>query len=167
MATGEAAARRLAARLAETKKRIVLAESCTAGLAAATLARVPGISNWLCGSAVTYRESTKVQWLGVLPSDLRHETAVSEVVARQMATGALHRTPEADVAVSITGHLGPNAPAESDGLVFIGCAVRRPDGTIREWASRLLLTERIRLPRQQEAASLLLCHACDALTDVQ
>jgi len=113
--------------LRETRQRLVLAESCSGGLVAAALVGVPGISEWLCGSAVTYRDKTKHGWLGVAQEALDDPrvTAVSEIVARQMAVGALQRTPEADLAVTTTGHLGPGAPAGQDGLVFLGVATRR------------------------------------------
>jgi len=106
--------------------RIVLAESCTSGLLAATLGRIPGISESLCGSAVTYRNATKAGWLGVdreLLDDPKI-TAVSDSVARQMAMGVLQLTPEANLAVSVTGHLGPDAPAGQDGIVFVGILQR-------------------------------------------
>lgn len=119
------AARDLAEQLARARVRLVLAESCTAGLVAALLGEIPGISEWWCGSAVVYREATKTAWLGVAPRDLAKFTAVSAEVARGMACGALERTPEADVAVAVTGHLGPASPAGQDGLVFVGSAVRR------------------------------------------
>jgi nicotinamide mononucleotide (NMN) deamidase PncC len=47
-----------------------------------------------------------------------------------MARKVLARTPEADIAASVTGHLGPNAPPALDGLVFIGIAIRslKPHG---------------------------------------
>jgi len=106
MAELEEAARQLAHRLAETRMRLVLAESCTGGLVAATLATIPGISQWFCGSAVTYRDQTKIDWLDVSATHLVHLTAVSEEVAGEMATGVLQGTQEADLAVSITGHLG-------------------------------------------------------------
>ena len=70
--------------------RVVFAESCTAGLIAATLARVPGISNHLCGSAVVYRNETKTAWLSVSADDLADETIgpVSEPVAESMGSGS-------------------------------------------------------------------------------
>ena len=116
----------VAGRLAAKELRVVFAESCTAGLISASLAAVPGISAWLCGSQVTYREATKSQWLGVTSGQLERHTAVSEVVASQMVVGALNSTPEADLALSITGHFGPNAPPHQDGVVFIGIAHRSP-----------------------------------------
>jgi len=102
--------------------RIVFAESCTAGLLAATLSRVPGVSSCLCGSFVTYRDDSKAKWLKVNQHDLDDPkvTAVSETVAQQMVSGALAMTPEATIALSITGHLGPDSPRELDGVVFIG-----------------------------------------------
>lgn len=104
--------------------KIVFAESCTGGLVSATLARVPGVSNFHCGSAVVYRLDTKTKWLGVPSSMLLDLGAVSEPVARAMAEGVLSVTPEADLAASVTGHLGPNAPPDQDGLIFVGIAIR-------------------------------------------
>lgn len=120
----EEAAWQLADNLQRYQTPIVFAESCTAGLVSATLATVPGISQWLCGSAVTYQEATKISWLGVHPQDLENFTAVSEQIAHSMAVSALRITPNADIAVAVTGHLGPNAPAELDAVIFIGTAVR-------------------------------------------
>ena len=61
----QAKAEVVATRLAERQERLVLAESCTGGLICATLATIPGISQWLCGSSVVYRETTKRDWLGI------------------------------------------------------------------------------------------------------
>ena len=104
--------------------KVVFAESCTGGLISATLARVAGISSVHCGSAVVYRLDTKTHWLGVSASMLIDPGPVSEPVAVAMAEGVLSRTPEAEMAVSITGHLGPNAPVNQDGQVFVGIARR-------------------------------------------
>jgi PncC family amidohydrolase len=122
----EACCRQVAEQLSGAGLRIVFAESCTAGLLSSSLGAIPGASSLLCGSLVVYREASKQQWLGVTADQLSRYTAVSEVVARQMVVGALAATPEADLAVSITGHLGPDAPAEQDGLVFLGIGRRSP-----------------------------------------
>ncbi len=150
---------RLAEHLVTARQRIVFAESCTAGLVSATLAQVPGVSEWLCGSAVTYRARTKIAWLDVSEGDLHRLSAVSDEVARQMAMGVLARTPEADLSVSITGHLGPNAPTEADGLVFIGAARRVAWVVSTESVQRIMLKERDRVPRQREAAARVLQRA--------
>ena len=147
-------------RLAAGGTRVVLAESCTGGLVSALLTRMPGMSQYLCGSAVTYREATKTQWLDVAPALLERYTAVSGEVATQMAVGALVHTPEADVAVSVTGHLGPDAPPDQDGLIYIGLARRAAvTGAIVSQAARShRLTAADRVPRQEEAAlQVLMC----------
>jgi len=119
-----------AARLAECVKaratRIVCAESCTGGLVSAALAQIPGISEFHCGSAVVYRLDTKTQWLDVPAAILLDPGPVSDVVARAMVAGVLHHTPAAEWAAAITGHLGPHAPVEQDGLVYIGIGRRQP-----------------------------------------
>lgn len=156
-------AEKLATVLAQQNVRIVLAESCTAGLASAALAQIPGISQWHCGSAVTYREATKQAWLDVSAADLKQFTAVSEPVARQMALGVLEKTPEADFAASITGHLGPEAPEGFDGVVFIATARRTNAQTelLRVQQMKLQATERV--ARQNEAAATLLHLLCESI----
>lgn len=152
----EAAAAAAAEALKQRHRQVVFAESCTAGLAAATLATIPGISDYHCGSAVTYRNDTKHCWLGVREEDLQKYTAVSDVIARQMALGVLVKTPEAEFAVSVTGHLGPNAPDGFDGLVFIGAAQRRSGGVEVVGADRIVLESTARRDRQIEAATNVL-----------
>src|SRR5688500_6750570 len=96
-------ARRVAEELARRRLRLVLAESCTAGLISATLAKTPGISEWLCGSAVVYRNATKIAWLGV-PATVMEDPGsgpVSPQCAEAMARGALDQTPEAQLSLSI------------------------------------------------------------------
>ncbi len=141
--------------LANRRRRIVLAESCTGGMVSAELAKIPGVSDWFCGSAVTYRVDTKKQWLGVAEADIERHTAVSSQVAEQMATGVLASTPKAHFAASITGHFGPHAPAGFDGVVFIATATRGLRGSLTN-AHRFQLQSVDRLSRQIEASGLVL-----------
>jgi len=157
----------LAALLAEADRRLVLAESCTAGLVAASLGRVPGISRHLCGSLVSYRESAKTHWLGIPPAIFERHTVASEAVARLMAAGALMATPEADLAASVTGHLGPNAPPEQDGLIYIGLAERNVETgeALPTKLRRCRLVNRDRLLRQREAALCVLALLLETLEE--
>lgn len=108
---------------------LATAESCTGGLVAALLTEVPGSSAALDRGFVTYSNAAKADMLGVPPALIAAEGAVSEGVARAMATGALARS-RADVAVSITGVAGPGGgtAAKPVGLVHFACA--RRDGTV-------------------------------------
>ena len=151
-----ATAKTLASLLAERRVRVVFAESCTAGLVSATLARVPGISEWHCGSAVAYRYQTKTDWLGVSARDLAKYSAVSEPIARQMALGVLRNTAEADYSAAVTGHLGPQAPPELDGVIFISIAHRRAGKPRVVDVGRFQLAKISRVRRQQESARLVL-----------
>lgn len=151
------AAQRLGAVLARRQTdRIVLAESCTAGLAAALLGQVPGISNWFCGSAVTYRQSTKIEWLGVASQTLESETAESLATTKEMASGVLGSTPEATLAAAITGHLGPDAPPEIDGRVYLAVAARNGDGQQIIATEDVQLRCQTRIERQYESAVQML-----------
>ncbi|HET6326259.1 MAG TPA: CinA family protein [Planctomycetaceae bacterium] len=104
--------------------QLVLAESCTGGLVAALLTRIPGVSEVLCGSAVVYQVETKARWLRVSRDLLEKPGPVSREVASAMAAGALTSTPHATVSAAITGHLGPGAPPPQDGLAFLAFASR-------------------------------------------
>jgi PncC family amidohydrolase len=155
------ASRELARWLRERHFKIVFAESCTAGLASAALARVPGISDHLCGSAVAYRNETKVRWLRVSRRTLDGEGAVSAEVAQQMAAGVLRSTPEADFSAAVTGHLGPLAPPEQDGIVYVAVG-RRGGREHRVDVWRFRLRSKTRWARQQEAAWRVLQRALRA-----
>lgn len=129
-----AQAEKLAKELKKRKQRVVFAESCTGGLVSATLARIAGVSEVLCGSLVVYRNDSKAKWLGIPAGVLRDPGPVSAEVAMQMATRLLKMTPEATIAAAVTGHLGPNAPKELDGLVFVAVCMRgkQEAGRLRE-----------------------------------
>jgi PncC family amidohydrolase len=160
-------AQEVAAALQSSGRQLVLAESCTAGLVAASLGSVPGISQHLCGSAVVYQERTKVAWLGVSESTLQRIGAVSEEVADEMATSILERTPFADLSAAVTGHLGPDAPAELDGVVFIAVKARDEPAKIERHvlgADAELTRQELRAWRQVRAAEIVLRSILAALS---
>lgn len=146
--------------------RLVLAESCTAGLVAAEMGKIPGISEFMCGSMVVYRTPTKKAWLGI-SSDLLENSSIGPVSAHvtlALAVAILERTPEATVAAAITGHLGPFAPPWMDGQVYC-VVVRRGVKSKTEDVKSLTLSSppaadmddlARRGARQKEAANALL-----------
>lgn len=153
----------VAGALALSGRRIVFAESCTCGMVACELGKIPGISAWLCGSAVTYQSETKSAWLDVDPVQIDTHTAVSNEVARSMAVGVLAKTPHADLSVSITGHFGPDAPDGFDGVVFIGVAKRDEHGKMGCTVTRHPLSTVDRRSRQSEATELVFQKVLEAL----
>ncbi len=124
-----ALAQRLGARLAASGRRIATAESCTGGWIAKALTDVPGSSAWFGTGLVCYSNESKRMLLGVAASDLAEHGAVSEVVVRAMARGALERAP-ADVTVAVSGIAGPDGgtAAKPVGTVWIGWAWRSATG---------------------------------------
>ena len=123
------------------------------------------MSGWHCGSAVVYREPTKTAWLGISPEDLRQHNVVSEEIARQMALGVLRRTPEAHLSAAITGHLGPDAPDDLDGIVCMAVANLNDEGLSILLAKKHQLQANDRVDRQYEAAEELLRQATTSLLE--
>jgi len=110
----------VARRLIETGTTLAVAESCTGGLVTHRLTEVPGVSEVLLESAVTYSNASKVRRLGVPEELLRAKGAVSEEVARAMALG-IARTSGASVGVAVTGIAGPGggSPEKPVGLCYV------------------------------------------------
>jgi nicotinamide-nucleotide amidase len=106
--------------LAEAKKTIVTAESCTGGMIAAALTDVPGSSAAFYGGYVTYANAAKSRMIHVQARLIRDYGAVSNQVARAMADGA-RNTARADFAVAVTGIAGPDGGSEKKpvGLVYV------------------------------------------------
>jgi nicotinamide-nucleotide amidase len=106
---------------------LATAESCTGGLVAERLTRVPGSSDVFRGAIVAYANDVKERELGVPEEILREHGAVSAETAAAMAAGVRERL-DTDVGVSVTGVAGPGGgTAEKPvGLVYIG--VSSPSG---------------------------------------
>ena len=115
-------AARLMHALCDRKLRIATAESCTGGMLAALLTDIEGASHGFERGFVTYTEESKHELLGINEDVLKHNEAVSEVVARAMAEGALARS-HADFALAVTGFAGPAGDHEQ-GLVHMALARR-------------------------------------------
>ncbi len=114
---------RLVSSCSENGIHVSTAESCTAGLVAASIADVAGASNVLLGGAVTYTDAIKHRVLHVSEETLEHCTAVSERCAEELAEGS-RALFGSDAAVSVTGYAGPGGGTEQDpvGTVCFGLA---------------------------------------------
>ena len=109
---------------------LAIAESCTGGMVAAALTEPPGASATFLWGAVTYSNAAKRDMLGVAQWTLVAHGAVSEEVAREMASGARARS-GAVLAVAITGIAGPGgSEVKPEGRVCF--AVASPDGVTTE-----------------------------------
>ena len=109
-------------------KSVTFAESCTGGLLASLLTKIPGSSNIFNGSLVTYSNAIKHAWLGVKEETLEAFGAVSEETVEEMLQGAL-RIANADYAVAISGIAGPGGatPTKPVGTVVVGCKSRHSE----------------------------------------
>ncbi len=108
----------LAAVLVQRGWMLATAESCTGGMIAAACTDLAGSSQWFERGFVTYSNAAKTELLGVDEALIARNGAVSEVVARAMAFGAVRHS-RAQVAVAVTGVAGPT-----------GGSIEKPVGTV-------------------------------------
>jgi nicotinamide-nucleotide amidase len=108
------------AELERRQSRLAVAESCTGGLIGARLTAVPGSSRVFVGGVVAYADAVKLDLLGVSADALAAHGAVSEPVAREMASG-IARTLGTEAALAVTGIAGPDGGTEEKpvGTVWI------------------------------------------------
>jgi nicotinamide-nucleotide amidase len=107
--------------------KVAVAESCTGGWVSHLIVSEAGSSRWFERGWVTYSNTAKTEELGV-PADLiEQHGAVSEEVARAMASGSASRA-GVQWGVGITGVAGPTGgtPEKPVGTVWI--AVAGPGG---------------------------------------
>lgn len=99
---------------------VAVAESCTGGLLGARLTAIPGSSDVVMGGVIAYANAVKQNLLGVEEETLVAHGAVSEEVARHMAT-AVRAVAKANVGLAITGVAGPSGgtPEKPVGTVWI------------------------------------------------
>lgn len=106
--------------LEKSELTVTTAESCTGGLLAGRIVNVPGASNVFCEGFITYSNKSKRKILDVSKSTLKKYGAVSQQVAKEMATGGVFAA-DADACVAVTGIAGPDGGTEEKpvGLVYI------------------------------------------------
>jgi nicotinamide-nucleotide amidase len=140
-------------RRAET---VATAESCTGGLLAERLTRIPGSSAWMLGAVVAYADAVKRELLGVDPGILERHGAVSRPVAEALAQGARQRL-AASWGIGITGIAGPGGGTPEKPVGTVHLALAGPADT-EAWQRRL------RLPGDRLTVRLLAAQwALDAL----
>ncbi|MBG93010.1 MAG: competence/damage-inducible protein A [Chloroflexi bacterium] len=104
--------------LIEKKLTLGLMESATGGLMADTLTNIPGSSNYLKGSLVTYATETKVS-MGVSKKIIDKYGVISRETAEAMAIRAKELL-NTDIAISITGIAGnEEVEAQKPGTMHI------------------------------------------------
>ena len=109
-------------------RRVAIAESCTGGLVSAAITEIPGSSEMFEAGYVTYSNAAKIYELKVSEDVVDTFGSVSVATAWAMARGALASS-DADVAVAITGIVGPGGgtPSKPVGTVVFARAERDAD----------------------------------------
>ncbi|HLE84569.1 MAG TPA: CinA family nicotinamide mononucleotide deamidase-related protein [Thermoanaerobaculia bacterium] len=130
--------------LSERRLTLATAESCTGGLVAERLTRVPGSSAYFVGGVVAYSDAVKTAFLGVPAALLAEHGAVSEPVARAMAEGA-RRALGSDWALAVTGVAGPGGGSDEKPVGTVDLAWAGPGGATDHRRVRFLgARERVR-----------------------
>ncbi len=130
---------------------LAVAESCTGGMVAQRITSVPGASRSFLGGAIVYSDELKHAFAGVSPEMIAEHGAVSEEVAKALATGIRLRT-GATLGLAVTGIAGPTGATDDKpvGLVYIALSsaektesieknFRGDRNRVREWSTQQAL----------------------------
>jgi nicotinamide-nucleotide amidase len=120
---GESMEQTVARELTRHQLTIAAAESCTGGLFAERLTRIPGSSAYFRGGVVCYSNDLKSAWADVPAEVIAAKGAVSSEVAQALAAGIRWRA-GATLGIGITGIAGPagGTPEKPVGLVHLALA---------------------------------------------
>ena len=114
--------------LTDHRATIAAAESCTGGLLAERLTRIPGSSNYFLGGVVCYSNEMKTAWADVPAELISAKGAVSSEVAFALAEG-IRRSVKSTLGVGITGIAGPSGGSEDKPVGTVHIALAAPSGT--------------------------------------
>jgi nicotinamide-nucleotide amidase len=107
---------------------ISVAESCTGGMLAERLTRVPGSSGYFKSGMVVYSNQSKIELAGIPPLLLEMEGAVSREVAIGLADSVRDRV-QTTIGVGVTGIAGPSGGSPEKPVGTVHVAVAGPHGT--------------------------------------
>ena len=112
-------------KLTKKKATLSVAESITGGGLASAITEISGSSKVFVGGVIAYDDAIKISELKVDAKTLKKFTAVSEEVAKEMATGVLKKF-KTDYAIATTGVAGPGkAYGQKAGTVWIAIASKK------------------------------------------
>ena len=142
--------------LARQKKTLATAESCTGGLLAERVTRVPGSSTYFPGGIVTYSDDSKTDLLGIPKETIAKNGAVSEAVAGEMAAHVKAKY-RSDYGIGITGIAGPSGGSAEKpvGTVHVALASPGQNGIEHRHARFPGDRGRVRLQSTQWALNML------------
>ena len=149
------------AECAAREATVAVAESCTGGMLGMRFTAVPGSSRTFLGGTIAYANAVKTRELGVPPEVIAEHGAVSEPVARAMATGVRLRF-GSTIGLGITGIAGPDGgtPEKPVGTVWVGVDIGGDVHAVRvvlpgdrheiRWRAAQLALDRLRLAFRRE-----------------
>lgn len=115
-------------KLKKLKATVSVAESITGGGIGAALTDISGASQVFLGGVIAYSDNAKIKELGISKVTLKKSSAVSEVIAIEMAE-AVRKKFKSDYGISTTGVAGPGkAYGQKAGTVWI--AISSANNTI-------------------------------------
>ena len=108
-------------KLIQKKLTISVAESCTGGLLAHNLNKLPNSSKYFQMGLITYSNEAKIKILKVNKNIIKKYGAVSKECCKSMVQN-LSKVSKSKINVSITGIAGPGGASKNKplGLVYIG-----------------------------------------------
>ena len=118
--------KKLHKKLIDKKLTISVAESCTGGLLASNLTKLPNSSKYFQMGLITYSNEAKIKILKVNKNIIQKYGAVSKECCEAMVKN-LSKISKSKINVSITGIAGPGGGTKDKpvGLVYIGIKMGR------------------------------------------
>ena len=123
-------------RLCDRELTVATAESCTGGMLAALLTDIEGAGHGFDRGFVTYTKDAKHDLLGIERDVLDRNDAVSEVVARAMAEGALSARMPTSPSASPASPARPATAAKRAWSISRWPAATVPPGTAKSTSER-------------------------------
>jgi nicotinamide-nucleotide amidase len=154
---GESMEEVVARELMLNQATVATAESCTGGLLAERLTRIPGSSNYFLGGVVSYSNALKSAWVDVPAEIIESRGAVSAEVAMALADGIRRRT-GATLGIGITGIAGPGGGSPEKPVGTLHVALAGPAGNKERSLFFPGDRERIRWMAAQAALDLVRRH---------
>ena len=152
--SSEVLVKRLIGMLRKNSLTVATAESCTAGMIAASIGDIPGCSDVLEGGIISYSNDVKMNVLGVSSHILHKHGAVSEECAAAMAEGA-RRVTGADITVSVTGIAGPTGGTPENPVGTVCFGVSDAFGTVTSTEHFGSMKDRGRIRRLTVSAAMM------------